>query len=94
MATEADARFVEDVLSCIGSKPVLVNDVVARLRHAELPSKRSWKNVRVEVVEGILRSNGACLGFRTHGAGIAIYVAAAAFREVQTRHGMRPVRPY
>lgn len=87
--------FIEDVRSCIAAgAPVLVNDIVARLRHGELSSKRRWRNVRVEVVERVLRLAGAHLRFRIHGSGVAIYVAQAAFGEVETRYGMRPVRPY
>lgn len=82
-------------MSCIGEVPVLVSDVVARMRHGESPSKRRWQNVRVEnVVEQILRVRGVQLRFRTHGAGLAVYAALAPFDCVETNHGMKPVRPY
>ncbi len=80
--------FAEAVLEVVSERPMLVADLVSELR------ERSWRNVRAEEVESVLREFGAHLRARTHGAGIAVYVATAPFTEVETRHGVKPVRTY
>jgi hypothetical protein len=88
-------EFAEDIRSCLeGAEPMLVSQLVARLRHGDLPSKRRWQDVRIAAVEAALTVQGACLRFRMHGSGVAVYVALKPFSEVETRHGPRPVKPY
>jgi len=94
-----DSRFVEDVLSMIGVEPVLLRDLVGGLRGSYFSSLspasgRTWRGVRPDEVEDVLRASGAFLACREHGAGIAIYVATEPFGEVWYRRGYVPVRLY
>lgn len=78
--------FTTDILSRIGARPVLLNDLVQDLRDGACAGRR-WRNVRTDDVVAILRANGAYLATRTHGAGVAIYVAAVPFTSVVDGRG-------
>jgi hypothetical protein len=96
----APELLAEDVLSLIGSTPVILNDLIGALRGSmrspmSLESDRRWRNVRTGDVEGLLREYGAYLMCRDHGAGLAVYVASAPFETVVDRWGKsRDVREY
>lgn len=87
MTTTNNTKFAEAILDLVGEKPRLLNDIISDLRD------RRWRNVRSEDVERIAREYGAFIRGRTHGTGIAVYVAAANFTEVETRYGLKPVHP-
>lgn len=93
---ETEERFAEDVLSLVGEEPVLLSEVVdalrggrsCRSRGRSCESGRSWRNVREDEVERVLRDFGAHLRSRRYGSGRAIYVATAPFETVvDYRHG-------
>ena len=83
--------FAEDLLSIVTTTPRLLNDIIASMRGGfsqyRLTSGRRWRNLRHEEVEAALRSYGAYFRSRKHGAGIAVYVAAAPFKTVVDRWG-------
>lgn len=98
-----DALFKDDILSLVGPKPVLFNDLIdtlrGRLMAGSPPSGRRWRNVRPDDVEFFLRDHGAYFRIRNYASGAAVYVATEPFTEVLGRAGRRamkmwPVDPY
>jgi hypothetical protein len=99
-AAQSRASFEQDVLSLVGTEPVLLSEVIATLRGGmraprDLASGRRWRGVREDTVEGILREHGAHLGSRLHGAGRAVYVATVPFTKASDWYGREyPVQSY
>jgi len=86
--TRFEEHFLEDVLSLVTTKPMLVSDLIAALRDGyPLASKRQWRNVNKLRVMSLLREYGAHLRWREHGAGAAVYVAALPFTTVVDGRG-------
>lgn len=88
--------FAEDVLSVVGSSPVLLSDVLGALRGSwrsglSLPSKRPWRGVREDAVVAVLHEFGAYTADVRFASGLATYVASAPFSEVRTaRRNAKP----
>lgn len=87
-AVPQPATFAEAVVAQLGVEPMLLNDMIDRLRD-------HWRRVRPFEVEQILREAGAHFRSRKHASGVAVYVASEPFDQVETfRHGIKPVERY
>lgn len=96
---DAPETFVEDILTLLSERPVLVRDLMQDLRDGtsyvseNFETRRTcrWRNVREQDVLDIVQFLGGYERWRQHGAGVATYVATVPFSTVSYRGKSVPV---